>query len=262
MSILAESRQYHVLQNWKKKHAWDESGSAKAVFSRTSTAVGKRIGILGYGGVGRQVANVARALGMQVFACTASPRESEASRRYRGYTVANTGDCEGMIPIQWHSGRDKKELLAFLDQELDYLLVSVPLTEHTINLLAEKEFEILARRNAFVINVSRGEIIDQDALIHALRDYDEDSTSTAGQGRRGLRGAVLDVAVPEPLPKDHPLWETPNCFISPHISGVSSEWGGHAFQILEENLKRMSEGKELLNQIDRETGYASGNLGH
>ena len=91
----------------------------------------------------------------------------------------------------------------FLAQDLDQLLISVPLNKATRHLLGKAEFEILSKRNAFVINVARGEIIIQEGLIQALNAYENDTW--AGGRRKGLRGAALDVTTPEPLPKDHPL---------------------------------------------------------
>lgn len=257
MNILVASHKYNTLREWQLKHAWDEAGGGKALFTSVSTAVGKRIGILGYGAVGRQVASVAKAMGMEVLAYTASSRDSHESKRYEGYGVPNIGDPEGKIPSQWYDGADVESLHKFLAQGMDYLLVSLPLTKKTRNLLGQEEFDILSQRNTFVINISRGEILEQDSLIKALQTYNDDSSNSPGQGHRGLMGAALDVTVPEPLPKDHPLWNAPNCTISPHISGISREYGSHAFQILETNLQRIAEGKKLLNQIDRETGYAS-----
>ena len=257
MNILVASHKYNTLRDWQLNHAWDGSSSGKALFTTTSYAVGKRIGILGYGAVGRQVANVAQSMGMEVIAYTARPRQSQESKRHNGFSIPNTGDPEGKVPSQWFSGTGKKSLHDFLAQGMDYLLVSLPLTKVTRHLLGHEEFEILSKRNTFIINISRGDVLQQDSLIEALHAYQDNTSSIPGQGRRGLVGAALDVAVPEPLPKDHPLWDTPNCIISPHISGLSRDYSANAFQVLETNLQRMAEGKKLLNQIDREPGYSA-----
>ena len=169
MNILIASHKYNTLRDWQLKHAWDESGGGKALFTTVSSTVGKRLGILGYGAVGRQVANIAHSMGMKVIAHTASPRQSPASKQYRGYGIPNTGDPNGEIPSEWYHGTDKDSIHDFLAQGMDYLLVSVPLNKTTRNLLGKREFEILTEsHNTFVINISRGEIIDQGALIEAL----------------------------------------------------------------------------------------------
>jgi lactate dehydrogenase-like 2-hydroxyacid dehydrogenase len=93
---------------------------------KVADRVGKRVGILGYGSIGRQVARVATAMGMDVIAYTASPRKTPESRRDGGWIVPGTGDPEGVLPSAWYSG--KEDLHEFLRQEIDLLVVGVPLT--------------------------------------------------------------------------------------------------------------------------------------
>lgn len=156
--------------------------------------------------------------------------------------MPGTGDPDGSIPIAWYSGTTKADLHAFLAQDLDVLVMSLPLTPATTHLLGAAEFAILARRRAFVVNISRGKILDQDALIDALND-------------EKLRGAALDVTDPEPLPKDAPLWEAKNVIITPHISGLSNKYGERAFDVLFTNLKRRERGEKMFNLVDRKRGY-------
>jgi phosphoglycerate dehydrogenase-like enzyme len=214
--------------------------------------VGARLGVLGYGSIGRQVARLGSALGMAVIAYTASPRPTPDSRRDRGFIVPGTGDPTGELPVEWFSGVGREPLHAFLAADLDVLVVSVPLTEATRGLLGADEFAILARRNAFVTNISRGGILDQDALIEALRAYVADGD---GDTRRGLKGAALDVTSPEPLPRESPLWDAPNCIVTPHISGLGTEYLDRSLQVLEVNLERRERGVELINVVDRKKGY-------
>lgn len=188
-------------------------------------------------------------MGMDVIAYTASPRDTAESRKDHGFIVPGTGDADGSIPGAWYSGMDKTSLHHFLAQDIDHLLVSVPLTKETTHFLGAAEFALLGKRHAFVSNISRGQILDQDALIAALEK------GAKGDAEGGLRGAALDVTDPEPLPKEHPLWEAPNCIVTPHVSGLGTAYVDRAFQVLEVNLERLERGEELINLVDRKKGY-------
>ena len=195
-----------------------------------------------------QVARVAVAMGMQVLAYTHSPRETPESRRDTGYIVPGTGDPDGTLPISWHHGSSKAALHDFLSQDLDYLLISLPLTAQTTHLLGAEEFTVLSSsctrrgRKPFITNISRGKILDQEALIASLKSGE-------------LGGAALDVTDPEPLPADHPLWEAPNVRIAPHMSSFGVEYLGRAFDVLRVNLGRAERGERLVNEYNRRKGY-------
>ncbi|KAL8708773.1 MAG: hypothetical protein Q9220_006415 [cf. Caloplaca sp. 1 TL-2023] len=275
MTMLAFSHHYSLLHSWQQKHSWGKDDKAGLGLIRNlHDKVGQRLGVLGYGSIGRQVGRVAKAMGMDVVAYTASPRLTPESKKDKGFIVPGTGDPEGEIPSKWFSGTDKKDLHHFLGQDIDHLLISVPLTKQTTHLLGAPEFEILSKRNAFITNISRGPIIDQSALIAALRLYAshpsnpsstfsdgsfttalESSTKTGETSLPGLRGAALDVTDPEPLPANDPLWDAPNCIITPHVSGLGAAYVDRCFQVFEENLGRMERGGGLINVVDRERGY-------
>ncbi|KAJ0309610.1 hypothetical protein COL5a_010561 [Colletotrichum fioriniae] len=205
-------------------------------------AVGRTIGILGYGSIGRQTARVATALGFKVHAYTLHPRPTPESKRDDSYTPPGLGDPEGKFPSKWFSGASKADLHAFLGSGLDLLVVATPLTDKTSHLLSAEEFGILAEKKTFISNIARGPIINTDDLITAL----EEGT---------IRGAALDVTDPEPLPDGHPLWKAKNLLITPHISGLSTSYGERVLGILELNLKRLSEGKKLANLVNKREGY-------
>lgn len=115
-------------------------------------------------------------------------------------------------------------------------------SDQTKHLFSTEEFEILSQRKPFLSNISRGGVIDQTALIKALED-----------GK--LRGAAVDVTDPEPLPEDDPLWKAPNIVISPHMSGLVSNYTERAFEVLEANLERHLKGEKLINAVNRDNGY-------
>lgn len=199
-------------------------------------------GILGYGSIGRQVARVAKALGMDVIAYTNGRRATPESRRDTGYIVPGTGDPDGAFPSRWLSGADG-QFEEFLGADLDVLVVAVPLTASTKGLIAAPEFELLSRRKTFLSNIARGPIVDTGALIQALEK---------GQ----IRGAALDVTDPEPLPDGHPLWSAPNVFVTPHVSGISNDYNVRVYDILALNLQRLAEGKkEFVNKVNKKEGY-------
>ena len=272
MTMLTSSHHYALLHKWQNDRRWgQEDKSGIGLLRNLHDKVGQRLGVLGYGSIGRQVGNVAKATGMDVIAYTARPRTTPESKHDTGFIVPHTGDPEGKIPSAWYSGTDKRDLHHFLAQDIDHLLVSVPLTKETTHLLGEEEFKILSKRNAFVTNISRGPIIDQPALISALKAFDDYTSPMADGGGEfsvapeadlkadtsipGIRGAALDVTDPEPLPKDDPLWVAPNCTITPHISGLGSAYVDRCFQVFEVNLDRREKGERLINVVDRERGY-------
>ncbi|KAL8900404.1 MAG: hypothetical protein Q9192_001088 [Flavoplaca navasiana] len=272
MTMLTSSHHYALLHKWQNDHRWGhEDKSGIGLLRNLHDKVGQRLGVLGYGSIGRQVGNVAKAMGMDVIAYTARPRTTPESKHDTGFIVPHTGDPEGKIPSAWYSGTDKRDLHHFLAQDIDHLLISVPLTKQTTHLLGEEEFKILSKRNAFVTNISRGPIIDQPALIAALKAYDDYTSPMADGGGEfsvvpeadlkadtsipGIRGAALDVTDPEPLPKDDPLWNASNCIITPHISGLGSAYVDRCFQVFEVNLDKRKKGERLINVVDRERGY-------
>ena len=127
--------------------------------------------------------------------------------------------------------------------QIDVLVLCVPGTAESKGLLSRERIGLLPEK-AFVINVGRGTVIDQDALIEALN---------SGM----VAGAALDVMYPEPLPEDHPLWTARNCIITPHISGDMGlpETVDITADIFCDNLRRFAEGKELTHLVDINAGY-------
>jgi phosphoglycerate dehydrogenase-like enzyme len=191
---------------------------------------GKTVVVVGYGSIGREVARQLAALGLRVVAVKPRP-EVRADPSYR---VPGTGDPDGSIPDRI-VGVDG---LAEVAREADYLVLTLPLTAESRRIIDSAILAALPA-TAWLINVSRGALVDEDALLEALR---------AGR----LAGAVLDVFSEEPLPPDHPLWEAPNVTISPHVSGATSRFRD---DLLVENVRRYLAGEPLLNPIDPERGY-------
>ena len=248
MNMLVARHHYNQTYEWQKAHHWGSSATISK--SGMSDHVGERIGILGYGSIGRQVARVASAMGMDVLAYTATARTTPESRQDRAPQVPGTGDPDGTIPSAWYSGTSAPDLHTFLAQKLDYLLISVPLTPATHGLISDTELDVLARNpngGTFVLNISRGPTVDTPALLHALNS-------------ERIRGAAVDVTDPEPLPADHPLWDAKNVIITPHLAGSSGAYMDRCLGLVfKGNLERYREsggtGEGMWNVVDRKRGY-------
>ncbi|PVI08185.1 hypothetical protein DM02DRAFT_608261 [Periconia macrospinosa] len=240
MMFLNHSHKFVPLYEQQKQRLWNP-----ATGKNVTDSPGKTVGILGYGSIGRQVARVAKAMGMKVLAYTASPRPTPESRRDDGFIVPGTGDPDGSFPSAWYNGLDKENLHEFLSQKIDLLVLAVPLTKSTTHFLSTPEFHLLNKSNpagTYIANISRGQVIDQPKLIEALEE-------------KLISGAALDVTDPEPLPKEDPLWEAPNVLVTPHVSGSSTVYAQRATQVLQQNLRRLRDGGRLINEVDREKGY-------
>lgn len=177
------------------------------------------MGIVGFGGTGRAIARRARAFGMR---CRAVDRDPVPA----GEGVERVGSLD--------------ELPALLG-ESDVVALGCPLTEETRRLFDASTFARM-KPGAYLINVTRGEIIDGEALVEALRE-------------ERLAGAGLDVTPEEPLPADHPLWQLPNVVITPHTAGASQHRAPRNLDRFCQNLRRLRSGEPLLGQIDKQLGY-------
>jgi phosphoglycerate dehydrogenase-like enzyme len=199
-------------------------------------------GILGYGAIGRQCARVAKAFGMDVIVYTMREKSTPEARKDDSYNVPGTGDPDGLIPSQWYSGTGKEELNEFLRKDIDLLVICLPLTSSTTGMIGKEQFQILSKKKTFISNIARGPIIDTKDFVDALESG-------------SIKGAAVDVTDPEPLPKEHPLWKSPNIFVSPHVSWYSSGHGQRLLGILELNLGKLSEGNSFVNLVDKDLGF-------
>ena len=181
---------------------------------------GKTMGIVGYGEIGRATARLASTMGMQVIALRRRPElggDEFASR---------------ILPPE-----AKLEMLA----AADYVVVSAPLTKETRGLIGEAELRAM-KPEAVIVNVGRGPVITEAALIHALRE-------------KWIRGAALDVFDEEPLPAGHPFYAMDNVLLSPHCADHTPAWIEAGMDLFVENFALFAEGKPLRNVIDKESGY-------
>jgi phosphoglycerate dehydrogenase-like enzyme len=230
-TILNHFRYLPQIREHQQRHEWLSQEEGRRRYMGVPLW-GKTLGIVGYGSIGRQVARVAQAFGMRVVAM-----QRGSDHRERGFVFPNQGDPDGTIPAAYYAPEDLHRLLA----ESDVVLIAVPLTPRTRKMFDAAAFAAM-KRGAFLVNLARGAVVDEDALVHALQD---------GQ----LSGAASDVFNQEPLPADNPLWDAPNLLITPHMMGFNPQYAERVGQIFAENLRRFLEGEPLLNAVGKEQGY-------
>jgi phosphoglycerate dehydrogenase-like enzyme len=183
---------------------------------------GKTVGILGYGDIGRAVAARVRPLGMDVVAI---------KRHVSTHTSSDPLVNEIYAP---------EERIAVLAR-CDYIVVAAPLNAETRGLIGAAEFAAM-KRNAVIINVGRGPVIEESAMIKALSE-------------NTIKGAALDVFDEEPLPKGHPFYEMENVLLCPHCADHTPDWLDNAMRFFIDQFNRFRKGEGLLNVVDKNLGY-------
>jgi len=191
------------------------------------------VGIVGYGSIGRQVARLLQPIGATVLATKRDVRHPEDKE----YIPDGMGDPSGALVHRLYPA----EALHSMLKECDFVVITVPKTPATIGLISTAELAMF-KPAAFLIDVSRGGIVDQDALIQALREHK-------------IAGAALDVFPEEPLPPGNPLWKFANVIITPHISGNTLKYDQRAADLFAINLQRYLTGQPLYNRIMPDRGY-------
>ena len=183
---------------------------------------GRTAGVLGLGNIGARVAKLCRAMDMRVLAMRRSVTEPAAGQ----------GDVDLLLPPS-----DLPRIL----QESDFLIICLPGTHETFGLVGEAEIRQM-KRGSYVLNVGRGGIVDEDAIVRALRDGH-------------LAGAALDVFAREPLPPESPLWREPRLLMTAHVAGNSLLYEERAVDLFLDNLRRYLDSQPLLNVYDPDRGY-------
>ncbi len=186
----------------------------------------RTVGVVGMGAIGAECARLAKAIGCRVLGIRRS--------------VAGRGPDPDAIADEVLPPRDLDALLA----ESDHVVLATPLTGETRGLIGAGQLRTMGARGerSYLINIARGEVVDEPALIEALREG-------------VIAGAALDVFQREPLPADSPLWELDNVILTPHISGGNENYNEAATSIFCDNLRRYLAGEELRNIIDPDRGY-------
>ncbi len=184
---------------------------------------GRNALIIGAGEIGRAIGRSAASLGVEVIGMATSERQDKDFG-----LVRSIDDLELLLP------------------HADFVILVLPLTDHTRGIIGAKQLKLM-KTSARLINVGRGQLLDEDALIGALQSG-------------SLAGAALDVFQTEPLPVDSPLWAMPNVIVSPHMSADFHGWLEALADQFLENLDRWLTGQPLLNVVDKKLGYVPGNV--
>ena len=216
--LLVISRRFHLMLAAQRERRWIQNDLTRDVWPWSLR--GRRMTIIGFGTIGREVAQRAHAFGMRVTAIRRKVAEARPASIDRIMAPEHLDDA--------------------LDG-CDVLVIAAPSIAETDRMIGAERLAML-NHGAIVINVARGRIIDEAALEAALRS-----------GHLG--GAVLDVFEREPLEPQSPLWDLPNVIISPHVSGVRPDHWDDVMDLFSENLQRFERGEPLLNLVDLEAGY-------
>lgn len=210
--ILAFNRNLQEYTLFKKEKKWH-------IIRETREFYGSTVGVIGFGDIGQEVAKRVKALGARVLAVKRNPslKPEYVDELY------TTDDLDDVL------------------KRSDYIVLTLPATDKTRGIISEERLRMM-KPDAFLVNIGRGELVDQDALIKALKN-------------NWIRGAGLDVMTPEPLPEDNPLWDIPSVIITQHSSGISKENDGRRLKLFMDNLKRYQNEEPLINVVDFNRGY-------
>lgn len=213
-AVLAHAKLLHESHDLQLRREWRHRESRQVQ--------GARVMVVGTGGIGREIARLLRAVGMEVTGAGSRARDGDP-------------DFGRVV--------DSAELVEHVG-DVDYLVNAAPLTPATRGLVDARVLAALPRR-AHLVNVGRGPTVAEDDLLAALREG-------------GLDGATLDVFATEPLPKDSPLWDAPGVVVSPHMSGDVVGWRDTLARQFVDNARRWLAGEPLENVVDKQLGYVPG----
>jgi len=209
---LPQAVRHQHQKNWAQHDLWNLQPRPRELSGATMT-------IIGMGGIGRPLAKLAKSLGMHVVAVREHPeRGNEGADAIHGFDEFDCALREG-----------------------DFVVLAVPVTPKTHHLMNAARLAQL-QPDAYLINVGRGVLIDEDALVSALQAH-------------GFAGAALDVTTEEPLPQSSPLWHMDNVLITPHIAGLTERMWERHYAHYTENLRRYLTGEPLLWIVDIQRGY-------
>lgn len=209
---LPQAMQYQAKKVWSQEILWNERPRPREV-------AGATVAVVGMGGIGSEFTRLAKALGMRVLAV----REDVSKGAGGADAVYSSAQIEEVLP------------------QADYVLLCTPVTPATTGIINAARLQKM-KPGAYLMNVARGPLVDEPALVAALK-------------ARQIAGAGLDVFVEEPLPADSPFWSLDNVLITPHSAAVTEQLWERHYELIVENLNRFVAGKPLLNAVNTRRGY-------
>lgn len=233
MAILELAHRMPRIQELRAARRWPGNAERLAELTPRRLA-GATVGIVGYGRIGREISRLASAFGMRVLGL----KRTLAAESAGGATKFDTGrrpaseDPTELFPM---------DRLADVLAQSDILVVVVPLTELTRGMLDADALDLLPP-GALVVDIARGGIVDEAALLERLRD-----------GRIG--GVARDVFDEEPLPPESPWWSERGALATPHVAGLAPQYHAQTLDLVVENLTRLADGRPVLNEVNRVSGY-------
>ncbi|MBR8839423.1 MAG: D-2-hydroxyacid dehydrogenase [Stigonema ocellatum SAG 48.90 = DSM 106950] len=209
--LLYHAKNVKKLHSLQADHQWMKLSELQELYNKTLL-------IIGTGNIGQEVAIRAKAFGMNVFGSRRHPKPLPNFD-----LIVGADEWRSLLP------------------EVDYVVIATPLTPETRGLIDAEALRLM-RKSAYLINVARGAIVDENALLTALRED-------------WIAGAGLDTFAVEPLPPDSPFWSLPNVFVTPHSSAITPQLYDRIVALFLDNLTRYRNGKPLRNVVDKNAGY-------
>lgn len=214
--MLMFAKRFWLYEGHRKRREWRREQTIP------TELYGQTVGILGVGAIGGEVARLAKAFGMRVLGVRRGATERQLG----------VGPVDELLPLS-----ALHDMLA----RSDYVVIALPLTRETERLFGERELRAM-KPTAYLINVGRGQVVDEPALVRALKE-----------GR--VAGAGLDVFSREPLPPESEMWSLPNVYMTPHVAGNLLGVEPRIVALFCENLRRYLAGEPLKNLVDKQVGY-------
>lgn len=203
---------YQVRKEWAQEKLWREHPRPREV-------AGSTVAVVGMGGIGREFTARAKALGMRVLAVRENPTKGAEGAD----GVYGPGQLDEVLP------------------QADYVLLCTPVTPATTEIMNRERLAKM-KPDAYLLNVGRGPLVDEAALLEALQN-------------RRIGGAALDVFEEEPLPPESPFWSLDNLLITPHTAAVTDKLWDRHYHLIVENLTRFLEARPMLHEVDKQRGY-------
>jgi phosphoglycerate dehydrogenase-like enzyme len=229
MMMLAFAHRLPRMLHYQSRAEWPSGRWRKFVPQELR---GATVGVIGYGSIGREIGRLAHTFGLRVLGVRRG-----RTREPAGYELPELAGLPGSEPDRLVTPDQLTNMLP----ECDYVILTVPYTSATHHLIDQTALRAM-KPSAVLVNIARGAVVDEAALIRALHEG-------------WIAGAALDVFEQEPLSGDSPLWEMDNVIISPHVAGFTPHYDDRATALFADNLRRYLAGEPLLNQVDRGREY-------